>query len=138
MKLDEVLRIFRIFSDRTRLRIFLLFLDAELCVGELMAILQLEQSLISHQLGIMRQAGLIEARRNGRWVFYRISPGRRKQLEPLFRDWLKEELAVSGHKVRTVKEKKVCQRLQARAGQLKKVTSGKARAGNAIKAGEPR
>lgn len=114
MKLDEALRIFRVFSDRTRLRIFLLLLDSELCVGELMSLLQLEQSLISHQLKIMRQAGLVETRRSSRWIYYRIPAACRKQLEPLFREWLKDELAASGHKVKTVKEKQVC--LTSRAG----------------------
>ncbi|MCX8161294.1 MAG: metalloregulator ArsR/SmtB family transcription factor [Candidatus Saccharicenans sp.] len=108
MKLDEALRIFRVFSDRTRLRIFLLLLDSELCVGELVALLKIEQSLLSHQLGSLRQAGLVEARRSGRWIYYRIPTGYRKQLEPVFRDWFREELAVSGPKVKAVKEKQVC------------------------------
>jgi ArsR family transcriptional regulator len=96
MKLEEVIRI------------FLLLLDSELCVCELVAVLKLEQSLVSHQLRIMRQAGLVEGRKSGRWVFYRIPEACRKQLEPLFRSWLKDELAVSGSKVRDVKEKKIC------------------------------
>lgn len=114
MKLDEALGIFRAFSDRTRLRIFLLLLDSELCVGELMALLKIEQSLISHQLRGLRQAGLVEARRSGRWIYYRIPAGCRKQLEPAFREWFREELAVTGPRVRTVKEKQVC--LTSRSG----------------------
>lgn len=108
MKLDEALGIFKAFSDRTRLRIFLLLLNSELCVGELMALLKIEQSLISHQLRGLRQAGLVEARRSGRWIYYRIPAGCRKQLEPAFREWFREELAVTGPRVRVVKEKQVC------------------------------
>lgn len=114
MKLDEALVIFRAFSDRTRLRIFLLLLDSELCVGELMALLKIEQSLISHQLRGLRQAGLVEARRSGRWIYYRIPAGCRKQLEAAFREWFREELAVTGPRVRAVKEKQVC--LTSRSG----------------------
>ncbi|MGQ9801393.1 MAG: ArsR/SmtB family transcription factor [Candidatus Saccharicenans sp.] len=125
MKLDEVLRIFRLFSDRTRLRIFLLLLDSELCVGELMALLQLEQSLISHQLKKLRQAGLVEQRKSGRWIYYRISAPWRKQLEPALREWLKEELATFGRNVKSIKEKQVCL-IPSRTGQVKGATRMKA------------
>ncbi len=108
MKVDQAVGVFRVFSDRTRLRIFLLLLDAELCVREMMALLKTEQSLLSHQLQIMRQAGLVEFRRNGRWIYYRILPACRKQLEPVFREWFREELAATGPKVRGVKGKQVC------------------------------
>lgn len=108
MKVEEAVGVFRVFSDRTRLRIFLLLLDSELCVREMMALLKTEQSLLSHQLQIMRQAGLVEFRRNGRWIYYRIPPACRKQLEQVFREWFREELAVSGPKVKNVKEKQVC------------------------------
>ncbi len=134
MKLDEAVRVFRVFSDRTRLRIFLLLLDSELCVGELMALLQLEQSLLSHQLKIMRRAGLVEARRSGRWIFYRLLPVYRKQLEPLLRDWLKEELASAGPKVRAVKEKKVCRISGGRPAKTVRPASGKTPVGKTGKA----
>ncbi|MDI6846339.1 MAG: metalloregulator ArsR/SmtB family transcription factor [Candidatus Saccharicenans sp.] len=108
MKLDEVLKVFRVFSERTRLRIYLALLEAELCVGELMALLKLEQSLLSHQLRILRQAGLIEARKSGRRVFYRPAADHRKQLEPLLSGLFKEEFEMTSRKVKSIKEKNVC------------------------------
>lgn len=129
MQLDEVLRIFRLFSDRTRLRIFLLLLDSELCVGELMALLQLEQSLLSHQLRKLRLAGLVMQQRKGRWIYYRLPASRRKQLEPLFREWLKEELAISGQKAKAIKEKQVCLIPSSRTGRVKAKTRTKGPAG---------
>lgn len=126
MKLEEALRIFRSFSDRTRLRIFLLLLDSELCVGELMALLQLEQSLISHQLKKLRQAGLVEQRKSGRWIYYRIPAARRQQLEPVLRDWLKEELMASGRRVKAIKEKQVCRIPSSCTGRVKGATRMKA------------
>ncbi|MDI6698661.1 MAG: metalloregulator ArsR/SmtB family transcription factor [Candidatus Saccharicenans sp.] len=125
MKLAEAVRVFRVFSDRTRLRIFLLLLDSELCVGELMALLQMEQSLLSHQLKVMRRAGLVEARRSGRWIFYQILPVYRKQLEPLLRAWLKEELASVGQKVRAVKGKNVCRTSGGRPAKTPRPAPGK-------------
>lgn len=131
MKLDEALGIFRAFSDRTRLRIFLLLLDSELCVGELMALLKIEQSLISHQLRGLRQAGLVEARRSGRWIYYRIPAGCRKQLEPAFREWFREELAVTGPRVRTVKGKQVC--LTSRNGVFRSEAASRQKSKAALK-----
>lgn len=119
MQLDEALRIFRSFSDRTRLRIFLLLLDSELCVGELMALLQLEQSLLSHQLKKLRLAGLVEQQKKGRWIYYRIPASRRKQLEPVFREWLREELAISGQRAKAIKEKQVCLSPSSQTGKAK-------------------
>lgn len=130
MTFDEVLKIFRVFSDRTRLRIFLLLLDSELCVGELAALLQLEQSLISHQLKIMRQAGLVEARKSGRWNFYHLSAACQKQLGPLLREWLREELAVSSQKVKAVKDKQVCLTSRGKPRRLKSDFSLKRMAGS--------
>lgn len=131
MKLDEALGIFRAFSDRTRLRIFLLLLDSELCVGELMALLKIEQSLISHQLRGLRQAGLVEARRSGRWIYYRIPSGCRKQLEPAFREWFREELTATGPRVRAVKEKQVC--LTSRSGVFRLEPTSRKKSKSALK-----
>ncbi|MDH7494293.1 MAG: metalloregulator ArsR/SmtB family transcription factor [Candidatus Saccharicenans sp.] len=128
MKLEEALNIFRLLSDRTRLRIFLLLLEAELCVGELMALLQIEQSLISHQLKKMRQVSLVEQRKSGRWIYYRIPATRRQQLEPVLREWLKEELVVFGRRVKAIKEKQVCFVEVCRPGQAKAGSRPKASA----------
>ncbi|MCI4446248.1 MAG: winged helix-turn-helix transcriptional regulator [Candidatus Aminicenantes bacterium] len=108
MKLEEAVKIFKVFSDPKRLRIFLLLLDSELCVCELMDILKVEQSLLSHQLKILREAGLADIRRRGRWVFYYVPAQRKKQLSPLVEAWLKEELAQARKQGKLVKEKKVC------------------------------
>ncbi len=71
----EIARIFRALSDPTRIRILRLLRDRDLCVCELMHVLSMEQSRISHQLRVLRDAGLVEDRREGRWIIYRI-PGR--------------------------------------------------------------
>ncbi|MGB9765209.1 MAG: ArsR/SmtB family transcription factor [Candidatus Saccharicenans sp.] len=106
MKLEEAIKIFRLFSDPKRLKIFLLLLDSELCVCEMMDILKVEQSLLSHQLKVLRDAGLIESRRHGRWIFYGVPPKRQQQLRPLFEAWLKDEIARSRKQGQMVKEKR--------------------------------
>jgi len=64
--------IFKALSDETRLRIFLLLSKGELCVCELVNILKMEQSRISHSLRILKEAGLIKKRREGTWIIYSI------------------------------------------------------------------
>lgn len=63
----------RALADPTRLRIMLLLLEQELCVCELESVLSMEQSRISHALRILRDAALIEERRESRWIFYRAA-----------------------------------------------------------------
>jgi ArsR family transcriptional regulator len=64
-------------ADETRLRIFALLTRQELCVCEIEDMLNLSQSLVSNHLAVLRQAGLVKARRDAedaRWVFYRADP----------------------------------------------------------------
>lgn len=80
--------VFRAFSDRTRLRILNLLRDGdEICVCDLMNALDLPQAKVSRHLATLRQAGLVETRRDGQWVHYRLSapdgPFHAKMLECL-------------------------------------------------------
>jgi ArsR family transcriptional regulator len=81
--MKKVARFFKSLSDPTRLRIVLLLLERELCVCELTAILKLEQSRISHQLRLLRDAGLVEDAREGRWIIYRMRGAVKEHLRPL-------------------------------------------------------
>ena len=69
-------QLFRLLADATRLRcVVLLVQEGELCVCELAHALDLVQPKVSRHLALMREAGLVEDRREGQWVFYRIDPG---------------------------------------------------------------
>jgi ArsR family transcriptional regulator len=64
-------------ADETRLRIFVLLTRQESCVCEIEDMLNLSQSLVSNHLAVLRQAGLVKARRDAedaRWIFYRADP----------------------------------------------------------------
>ncbi len=74
MPKTEVNRMFRAFSDRTRLRILHLLLRGELCVGDIVRVLAVPQPTASRHLGYLRRAGLVSARKGGLWVFYRLTP----------------------------------------------------------------
>lgn len=64
---------FRALGDETRLRLLEILTTGERCVADLMEILGLGQSLVSHHLRALREAGLVSVRREGRWVYYAIS-----------------------------------------------------------------
>jgi len=67
-------RIFRAFSDATRLRILSLLKQGEQCVGDLTTILGVPQPKVSRHLAYLRKAGLVGTRDHGLWTFYRLAP----------------------------------------------------------------
>ena len=81
--------LFKCLADETRARIAMLVtLEQELCVCELTAALEEAQPKISRHLALLRSCGLLEDRRNGQWVYYRLHP----QLPEWVRDVLKRTL----------------------------------------------
>jgi ArsR family transcriptional regulator len=66
-------RVFKTFSDPTRVRVLALLEQEELAVQELMEVLGMAQSRVSRHLAILREAGLLEDRRDGTYVFYRFA-----------------------------------------------------------------
>ena len=64
----------RVLGDPTRMRVVEVLMDGPRCVHELMSILRIEQSLLSHHLRILREAGFVVTRRDGRGVLYDLSP----------------------------------------------------------------
>jgi len=71
--MKKYIKIFKALSDETKIRIYLILTEGELCVCELTCALNMEQSRISHSLKILRDAGLICGRRVGKWMFYSIA-----------------------------------------------------------------
>jgi ArsR family transcriptional regulator len=69
-------RVFRAFSDRTRLRILNLLRSGETCVCDLVATLGVPQAKVSRHLAYLRRAGLVRARKEGLWSYYSLAPVR--------------------------------------------------------------
>lgn len=67
-------RLFRALGDETRLRMVALLAHGELCVCHLEKALDLSQPNVSRQLGILRAAGVVDARRDGSWMYYALAP----------------------------------------------------------------
>lgn len=66
-------KLFRALGDETRVRIVALLAHGELCVCHLEQALGLSQPNCSRQLGILKAAGIVDSRRDGTWVYYRIT-----------------------------------------------------------------
>jgi ArsR family transcriptional regulator len=66
-------RFFKALADENRLRILSLLEGGELCVCEVMAALNFTQPTASHHLRILENAGVVKAKKEGKWVFYGIS-----------------------------------------------------------------
>jgi DNA-binding transcriptional ArsR family regulator len=71
-EIDAIVRIGKALSDRTRVRILAALAVRELCVCEITSLVELGQPAVSRHLGILRNAGLVEDVRDGRWVNYRL------------------------------------------------------------------
>jgi ArsR family transcriptional regulator len=84
--IKDLVQVFKLLSDETRLRIlFYLSRQDELHVRALCELLEQSQPAVSHHLALLRVAGLIEPRREGKHNFYRLVRGRiEKVLEMLF------------------------------------------------------
>lgn len=75
--MPSMLKLLRLLADPSRLRVFLLLEREELSVAELQEILSKGQSQISTQLAQLKQAGLVEDRRTGKNIFYRLKTPRK-------------------------------------------------------------
>ncbi len=71
-ELYDLADLFKIFGDSTRIRILYVLLESEMCVCDIATLLQMSISSISHQLRVLKQAGLIKYRREGKSVFYSL------------------------------------------------------------------
>lgn len=69
-------RLFRALGDATRLRILGLLLAGEVCVCHIHESLHISQPKASRHLACLRRAGLVETRRQGLWVYYRLADTR--------------------------------------------------------------
>jgi SAM-dependent methyltransferase len=72
---SELIDIFRALADPTRLRVVALLREMELAIGELAVVLDQSQPRVSRHVRILVEAGIVERRREGSWVFLRIVGG---------------------------------------------------------------
>ena len=106
--MKDIVKIFKALADPNRLRITLLLRRRELCVCELMSVLGLEQSRVSHHMRILREAGIAEDVREGRWIIYRIPAEARDLVEDLFAGALRERIGEAAEAARDAVRLEAC------------------------------
>ena len=84
--LTKARRWFGALSDETRLRLIALLGNGEQCVCDLTDALQAAQSRLSFHLKVLKDAGLVTDRRDGRWVYYSLEPGALEELAEFVSD----------------------------------------------------
>lgn len=73
---DQSALLFKAFADPTRLRLLNLLRAGEVCVCDLVAVIDAPQPKISRHLAYLRRAGLVQVRRQGLWMYYRLAEPR--------------------------------------------------------------
>src|SRR5687768_16847228 len=71
-QIESMERLFKALADATRLRILGLLLTGEVCVCDIHESLKISQPKASRHLAYLRRSGLVETRRNGLWIHYRL------------------------------------------------------------------
>ncbi len=102
----NVERFFQALGDNTRLRLLNLMNDQEICVCYFVAVLGGPQPKISRHLAYLRSAGIVAARREGKWMHYRIVTPPHIGASEVLRQtlaWLKNERAMQADRAKLVK-----------------------------------
>lgn len=97
--MDELLAVMKALSDGSRLRTVMALRSGELCVCQLTELLGLAPSTVSRHMAVLRHAGLVKSRREGRWIHYGLAEdGRSPCVEALLKtvfERLSEEPAMA-------------------------------------------
>lgn len=97
--LTRIARVFHALSDETRVCLVAMLRDGERCVCDLTGALGTGQSRLSFHLKTLKDAGLVQDRREGRWSYYSLVPGALEGLENSLAD-LSPAAALRGFKAR--------------------------------------
>lgn len=93
----EFMKITKALSDETRIRTLLALKDGELCVCQITELFGLAPSTISKHLSILFHAGLVESRKDGRWIYYQWPKDPMPVVVREALDWIKKSLAENPH-----------------------------------------
>ncbi|MDQ6651573.1 MAG: metalloregulator ArsR/SmtB family transcription factor [Acidobacteriota bacterium] len=105
---NSIALLFKALADGTRLRLINLMGEDEVCVCFFVEVLKTNQPKISRHLAYLRRAGVVSARREGKWIHYRIVEPRDPRAASIFREvraWLANEPAMQSDRARL---RKIC------------------------------
>jgi len=88
---ETIVNIAKAFSEAKRLRILMALRKRELCSCEISELLALTDSTVSTHMGILKRAGLVVSRKDGRWVHYRLPEEPETQIRDVL-NWIHSTL----------------------------------------------
>lgn len=133
--MEDIAQIYKALSEQMRLRILMLLTHGELCVCDIMAVLEEPQSKVSRHVAYLKNSGLVKGKRVGTWMHYFL----KEPLEGLAAahiEFLKKELSrldwakADEEKMRKVQQKKTCEASAGNAaasGKTKTIKQGTGR-----------
>lgn len=91
--MDKILRIAKSLADGSRMRVIAALMEnGELCVCQIVEMLRLATATVSRHMSILQNARLVQSRKDGRWVYYRLAEPFPRPL----REWLRDALSDAG------------------------------------------
>ncbi|MDX9714689.1 MAG: metalloregulator ArsR/SmtB family transcription factor [Dissulfurispiraceae bacterium] len=109
------LNVLKLLADSSRLRIVLLLKDRELCVCQIMGVLNISQPLVSKNLSMLREAGLLKSRKDGKQVYYCLKK-RMKQPAASIINELSSALIKDRIYISDITSMKECEEFQKKTG----------------------
>jgi DNA-binding transcriptional ArsR family regulator len=90
--MNELVGAAKALSDDNRVRVLMLLADGELCVCQIIEMLRLAPSTISEHMAVLHRAGLVEARKDGRWIYYRLADADTAGMVGVALRWVRDSL----------------------------------------------
>lgn len=90
--MKDLMALLKAASDQNRVRLLMALRHGELCVCQLIEFIQLAPSTVSKHMSILRNADMVESRKKGRWVYYRLPVDEKGTRASAFLSWLEEAL----------------------------------------------
>jgi ArsR family transcriptional regulator, arsenate/arsenite/antimonite-responsive transcriptional repressor len=104
--MQPYLTVTKALSDETRLRALMSLRGGELCLCQIIEVLQLAPSTVSRHMTLLQQAGLVHRRKEGRWHYYRLAG---KDAPPVVKQALRWTLAaLDGEPTISADERQLC------------------------------
>ena len=93
--MGRVLAVTKALADQNRIRALAALRQGELCVCQIIDLLELAPSTVSKHMAVLRQAGLVRARKDGRWNYYRLTGAQAPEFVRRAGSWVLEAAADS-------------------------------------------
>ncbi len=87
MKTGEKEKLFKVLGDRNRVAIMDLLKDTELSAGQILNEINLGQSTLSHHMKILCDSGIVNSRKESRWVYYSVNKDVVREIAAVLQNW---------------------------------------------------